>query len=354
MPSAEEAAARAAVAGWLRLQADECGRHGSPLYVELLTRGAADVEAGGDLWALLRGHESDPPDSALALRLMGAANRLRLRDEEPQALASWEAFEEVVGRRYRALDELIGLPVQTNEVGRGAALLFGFAAVAAMFAAKPLRILELGASAGLNLNWDRYRYEGDGFAWGPADSPVRMVGRVIRGIDGKVGPQALVPAEVEVATREGCDAAPVDITTPAGRETLLAYVWPDQEARLTRLEAALALAAAHPIVVDAASAPDWAAAKLAEPAPGLATVVFHSVFIQYLSPEDQARLVATIAAAGERATAEAPLAWLRLEGTGEMEMAELRLTTWPGGEERFLARAGYHGDPVELLESAAG
>jgi hypothetical protein len=348
MPSAEEAAAPATVARWLRLQADECERLGSPLYADLLTGAGADLEADGDLWAVLGGHESDPPDSALALRLMGAVNRLRLRDEEPQAFASWEAFEEVVGRRYRALRELVELPVQTNEVGRGAALLFGFAAVATE-TAMPLRLLELGASAGLNLSWDRYRYEGEGFEWGPADSPVRMVGRVVRGMDGKVGP---LPSTIEIATREGCDAAPVDITTPAGRETLLAYVWPDQEARLTRLEAALALAADHPVAIDTASAPDWAAAKLAEPVPNLATVVFHSVFFQYLTPEEQARLRETIAAAGDRASEEAPLAWLRLEGTGEM--AELRLTTWPGGEERLLANVGFHGDPVELLESAAG
>jgi hypothetical protein len=319
MRLAEEIEARGAVARRLRRQAEECARLGSPLYADLLARTATDVESGGeDTWAVLSGHRSDPPLSALALRLMGAVNRLRLRAEEPQAFASWDAFEEVLGRRYRALRELIELPVQTNEVGRSAALAIGFAAVAEA-TAKPQRLLELGASAGLNLNWDRYGYSS---------------------------------AAIEVASREGCDAAPVDPGAPEGRETLFAYVWPDQEARLARLAAALEVAAAHPVTVDQASAPDWAAAKLAEPAPGLATVVFHSLFIQYLRPEDRARLEATIAAAGDRATAAAPLAWLRMEGAGEM--AELRLTLWPGGEERLLARAGYHGDPVEVLESGAG
>lgn len=69
--------------------------------------------------------------------------------------------------------ELIQLPVQTNEVGRCAALLFGFLTVAGKDP-PPLRLLEIGASAGLNLRWDRYRYEANGFAWGPADSQVRV------------------------------------------------------------------------------------------------------------------------------------------------------------------------------------
>ena len=57
-----------------------------------------------------------------------------------------------------------------------------------------------------------------------------------------------------------------------------------------------------------------------------------------------AHLREVIHAAGERATGAAPLAWLRMEPAGER--AELRLTTWPGGEERVLGTAGYHGHPV--------
>ena len=53
-----------------------------------------------------------------------------------------------------------------------------------------------------------------------------------------------------------------------------------------------------------------------------------------------------VAEAGARASDEAPLAWLRMEP--DVERAAIRITTWPGGEERLLARAGYHGTPVEL------
>ncbi|MGD9736853.1 MAG: DUF2332 domain-containing protein [Solirubrobacterales bacterium] len=344
MPGAE----RERVAGRLRWQAEACRRLGSPLYAELLAPAADDVEAGGATWEVLRGQRQEPTFSSLPLRLTGAVNRLVLAGEEAEAFAGWEAFREVLARRRDELRELVDLPVQTNEVGRSCALLFGFQAVAGRWEL-PLRTLELGASAGLNSNWDRYRYEAADFACGPADSPLRLS-------DWRLcfpmGNFCANDAEaVEVASREACDAAPVDASTEEGRRTLLAYVWADQRRRVERLTAALEVAAAHPVRVDEAPAAAWAAERLAEPAEGVATVVFHSVLLWYLPEDERAALLATIATAGERASAVAPLAWLRLEGPGEL--AELRLTTWPGGEERLLGRAGYHGDPVELLESPA-
>lgn len=344
MPGAE----REAVAGRLRWQAEECRRLGSELYAGLLGRAAEDVEVGGPDWEVLRDQREEPTFSALPLRLMGAVNRLVLAGEEREAFAGWEAFRDVLLRRRDKLRELVDLPVQTNEVGRSAALLFGFLAIAGRWAF-PLRTLELGASAGLNSNWDRYRYEAEDFAWGPADSPLRL--RDWRFCPPRRGQKRQLPGTVEVTAREACDAVPVDAATEEGRRTLLAYVWPDQRRRVERLEAALAVAARHPVPVEQAPAAAWAGERLAEPVASVATVVFHSVFLWYLPEDERAELSATIAAAGERASAEAPLAWLRLEGPGEL--AELRLTTWPGGEELLLARAGYHGDPVELLESPA-
>ena len=339
------AADREEIAGRVRWQVEACRGLGSPLYAELLERAAVDVEAGGPAWEVLRDQREEPTFSALALRLMGAVNRLVLSGEEPEAFASWEEFRVVLERRRDDLRELVDLPVQTNEVGRSAPLLLGFLEVAA-WTALPLRTLELGASAGLNSNWDRYRYEAEGFAWGP-ESPLTIRDwRLFRQIDGK---GANHPERVEVVSREASDATPVDASTSDGRQTLLAYVWADQRRRVERLQGALEVAAAHPVRVERAPAAAWAAERLAEAIEGVATVVFHSVFIFYLPEREREELVAAIAAAGERATATAPLAWLRLEGPGEL--AELRLTTWPGGEERLLARAGYHGDPVELLES---
>jgi hypothetical protein len=336
-----------AIAGRLRWQVDECRRLGSPLYAGLLERAAADVEAGGATWEVLRGQRDEPTFSAVGLRLMGAVNRLVLGGEEVEAFEGWEAFRDVLERRRDEVRELVALPVQTNEVGRSAALLFGFLAIAS-WTSLPLRTLELGASAGLNSNWDRYRYEVPGFAWGPESSLRLGDWRFFLCMREQSANAAHGPQRVAVAAGEACDAAPVDVTTEEGRRTLLAYVWADQRRRVERLQGALDVAAAHPVAVDRAPAAAWAAERLAEPAEGLATVVFHSVFAFYLPEDERAALLATIAAAGARAPADAPLAWLRLEGPGEL--AELRLTTWPGGEERLLARAGYHGDPVELLE----
>lgn len=336
------------VAERLRIQAAYCEGIGSPLYADLLSRAAADFEAGGPVATVLRGREDDATDSMLALRLMGAVNRLVLRGREPTLAdlygdpgrdpeATWDAFREAVERNAAELTRLVDLPVQTNEVGRCAALLPGFLAIAAG-TGLPLRLLEVGASAGLNLRWDRYRYSAGDFDWGPADSPVRLDFELRGDLDAS--------PRIEVAERGGCDAAPVDPASPEGRETLLTYVWPDQAGRVERLRAALEVAAAVPVKVEREGAAAWIERRLADPAPGRATVVYHSIVLQYLSEDERAAFHANLEHAAGCATAEAPLAWLRMEPADAL--AAVRLTTWPGGEDRRIARAGYHGSPVEL------
>jgi hypothetical protein len=341
-------AAEMAVAGQLRWQAEMCGKIGSPLYAGLLERAATDVEAGGPIGEPLRGHEDDPQLSVLGLRLMGAVNRLVLAGREP-ALAdayangdpthAWETLRDVVGRNGAELHELVDLPVQTNEVGRCNALLSGFMTVAGE-TGMPLRLLEVGASAGLNLRWDRYRYAAGNFSWGPAGSPVQL------GFELE-GQAPTFPPTVEIATRHGCDASPIDPTTEAGRLTLLAYIWPDQAERIVRMQAALKIASELPVQVDREPAAAWTKRMLSVPAPGQATVLYHSIVSQYLSDEERSAFHANIQAAGGRTTADAPLAWLRMEPGGER--ADVHLTTWPSGETRHIARVGYHGSPVELL-----
>ncbi|MGC1851037.1 MAG: DUF2332 domain-containing protein [Solirubrobacterales bacterium] len=331
-------------------QAKACRRLGSPLYSELLEHVAVDLEEGGPSWEILQGHEHDPRGSALALRLMGAVNRLVLGGEEPgleriyrdpngDRVEAWREFHALLEREPERLRDLVNRPVQTNEVGRCAGLLPGFLAVAAM-TGLPLRLLEVGASAGLNLYWDRYLYVSDRASWGPL-SPLEILFEVegdgtFPEVDG-----------IEIAERRGCDAAPIDPSSADGRADLLAYVWPDQTGRIERMRAALEIATSDGRAeVNRASAAVWVKRVLREPAPGRATILFHSIVEQYLSEEELTSFHRSIREAGRRATLGAPLAWLRMEPDGDR--AAVRLTLWPDGEDRLIARAGYHGNPIEL------
>ncbi|HEY5709523.1 MAG TPA: DUF2332 domain-containing protein [Solirubrobacterales bacterium] len=340
--------AQESIAGQLQWQAEACRMIGSPLYAALLERAAADVEARGPVWEVLRSHEGDPRFSVLGLRLLGTVNRMAITGREPELAAAyeardasraWKALRDAIERNAAELRPLVDLPVQTNEVGRCNALLFGFLTVAAETDI-PLRLLEVGASAGLNLRWDRFGYRANGFAWGPSDSPLQL------GFELEGTPPAL-PATVEVAERRGCDANPVDALTPEGRLTLLSYVWPDQPERIARMRAALTVAEKVPVTIEHETAAAWTERMLAEAASGQATVLYHSIVSQYLSDDERETFFGHVRAAGERASADAPLAWLKMEPADDR--ANLELTTWPGGETRRLARVGYHGSPVELL-----
>jgi hypothetical protein len=271
---------------------------------------------------------------------MGAVHRFVLRGDAPELARHypsaggrprrpWPAFLDLLRDRRAELRELVASPVQTNEPARCAALLGGFLEVARA-SSLPLRLLEVGASAGLNLGFDRYRYELGGERWGAADSPVA----IRAGLSGR--PPLDTP--VRISSRAGCDARPLDPRSADDRLTLASYVWPDQPERLERLRAALAVAAESGPAVESARAAEWTEARLAEDAPGVATVVFHSIVMQYLPAAERERF--------ERAfeRARGTVAWLRMEPAGEL--TDVRLTLWPGGEERLLARAGYHGDPV--------
>jgi len=340
------------IARRLRRQAESCRRLGSPFYSTLLEQAADDVLRGGPCWTVLEGHGDDPPGSVIALRFMGGVHRLVLEGRVPELARyypsvggsvqpdeAWAAFRDMVAQHREALRELMGRSVQTNEVGRCAALLGGFLLVAQQ-TGLPLRLLEIGTSAGLNLRWDYYRYEAEDLAWGDPNSPVH--------VDVEL-PERTPPFGIraEVVERCGCDALPVDPCSAEGRLTLMSYIWADQLDRFERLRGALEVAQKVPAVVEQADAPDWLAAQLDNVATGRATVVFHSIVMQYLTEAGRERVQQILEQAGRSATVDAPLAWLRMEPDGAY--AEVRLTTWPGGEERLLAKAGYHGRPVRWL-----
>jgi hypothetical protein len=345
--------AQQTIANRLRWQAGWCERLGSPLYTAILEAAADDVEGAGPAWRLLAGREREPARSFLALRLAGAVHRLVLMGRLPELAALYPSagghadieraparFIEVLADHADEVHGYLDRPVQTNEVGRCAGLIGGFLLVA-QETQLPLAVFEVGASAGLNLRFDRYLYSAPGASWGDAQSPVRFD-------DAFASVTPPLETQLEVAERRGCDRNPLDPRAEEDRLTLMSYVWPDQSYRFELLRGALAIAARDDVVVERAGAAEWAQAVLGERRSGVATVLFHSIVVQYLSPEEGSALHAAITGAGGRATTDAPLAWLFME-PGE-DQTDVRLTLWPGGEERLLAHTGYHSSTVEWLE----
>lgn len=245
------------------------------------------------------------------------------------------------------MEGILASPPQTNEIGRSAVLLGGFLETARATGGKPMRLFEVGASAGLNQLWDQYRYDlGEAARWGDLASPVAVRAEW-------TGPLPPLDAPVAIAGRAASDSAPVDLEDPDARLRLRAYVWADQPARLALLDAAVALARRRGLRVEQGEAGAWIAERLRGRVEEQATVLFHSIAWDYFPDATKAQIRDEVEAAGQRADAAAPVAWLRLEpsvGSGSgIGRPELRLTLWPGGHNRCLARAHTHGPPVAWL-----
>jgi hypothetical protein len=207
----------------------------------------------------------------------------------------------------------------------------------------PIRLFEVGTSAGLNLRADHYHYRYAGNQWGPAQSPVV--------IDDAWQGQLPPGGRLEIVERHGYDIAPLNVTGVTGREgelTVLSYVWPDQHARLQRVRGAIAVARAVPAILERRKAAE-AVAGLAL-AQGALTVLWHSITWQYLCAEERATVRAGIDALAAQADARKPLVHLTLEPAREGPDGTLkflvRSTTWPGGQQRLLAECHAHGAPV--------
>jgi hypothetical protein len=337
------------LSGPLRAQSEACLELGSPMYGELLALCAEDADAGGPVAEVLDGHESDPGPSALGLRLMGSVHRLVLERRAGtlaafypsvggtwEAAGGWRAFTTLLSERPDAVREWLDRPPQTNEVGRAAALYGGLLQLPR---ALPIRLFEIGSSAGLNLRADHLTYvDQDRRRFGSAaDDLVLDPAWTGRRLDG--------PAP-RIEERLGSDLSPVDATTTEGRVLLTAYVWPDQRVRLERLR--------FPVTVRRQGAGSFVTDLAAGPGGGLregtTTVLWHSVMWQYLSPQERAAVSDGVDRWGEAATDARPFAHLRAEpsrrAAGAPHEFLVRLRTWPGGEDRLLGSTVAHGVPT--------
>ncbi|MFM7348618.1 MAG: DUF2332 domain-containing protein [Erythrobacter sp.] len=239
---------------------------------------------------------------------------------EPAALEA--AVRAALAAHAAALEAWIAHPTQTNEVARVA----GLAAVLMELNARapmPCEVLELGCSAGLNLNLAHYACRVGARTALAAHSAVELA-PVWRG---------RLPAvrRVEVVQALGVDLKPLDAACPEDCDRLAVYIWPGERARSQRLDAALALARQHPPQIAEGHAGDWLIDMLAEPQPsGVRRVVFHSMTMQYVDPLERAMIEEALEAAGACAGPERPLMRVGMEWRTDRQVVELRVTTWDG------------------------
>ena len=326
---------------------------GSPFTAALCRQMAKDFKARGPVFDLCKDWSGNPRKDALALRIAGALHHAVLTGSDdvlasayPEKRPNWsmdEVWPRAVHWLAANLDHVrlfIQSPPQTNETRRSIALLPGFLRLAAHYD-MPMDLLELGASAGLNQNWDRFNYQTDEWSReGASDVTIATEW------DGE--PPQYLSARPEIRSRAACDIRPLDVSDPAEALKLKCYTWADQFERLTRLDAAIKLAVETGIHVDPANAADWLEQKIANrPSDGL-TVIYHSVYLIYPPRDEIARTMEIIRSAGEQATASNPLAWLCYEsealfgGDRTSPNMQTRLQSWPGGEVSLLNTSDGH------------
>jgi hypothetical protein len=265
----------------------------------------------------------------LPLRLLGGLHYLVL-----SGLASWDDVDDALDRhgdflRRHAAEQ----QVQTNEVQRSYALLPAFLSVAD---GRPLDLLELGPSAGLNLVWDRYAYRYRTGTWGDSDL-------VLAGDDRVPPPASLLARGVRVARRRGVDRSPVDVTTEHGARVLESFVWADQTERLERLRRAIEILRADPPELITGDYVQLLGSLLADSLDGSQSIVFQTASTMYLTPEE----LESLSRAMHAAALVRPFTYLGTNQGPDNVGYALEAQRFPGGEIERLAVFDFHGEWLE-------
>lgn len=342
-----------ALIDYFTLQAEACRALDSALTAGLVEHMRDDYIARGPVYSLLSEWPTSPVADAVALRLTGALHGAALMGRDAHLVeaykaashgqhdlkALWSHAQDFLAREQDWVRDYLKYAPQTNEARRSILLLTGFLHLAEQFN-MDIHMLELGASAGLNMNWDKFRYELEDWSWGPP-SPVKLTTKW-------TGPPPPTHARLHIASRAGCDINPLNLENEVERLRLRSYCWRDVPGRMERLDGAIQIARATRTRPDKSGAADWLETKLAtRPAQGL-TVVYHSIFLQYPPETERKRIKSLMEEAGAKATPEAPLAWVRFEPetllTGQPNILEpaLDMLSWPGHHKRVLARSNGH------------
>ncbi len=272
------------------------------------------------------------------LRVLAALHYLALSER----IDPWSDVRAVLGaRRERVARFVAEHAVQTNEVQRSWALLPAFLTLAD---GRPLDLLELGPSAGLNLLWDRYRYRYLAGPWGDSRAQLELAGDERRAV-----PSSLLARRVDVRRRRGVDTDPIDVRQEDAALLLLSYVWADQRERLERLRRALELARNDPPELVRGDFVEVLPDLLADRASDALTIVFQTAATGYLTSGqyDELRRILEAAAAGE------PFGWISTRRLSERESErddgyELELALLPE-QPRLAAYMGFHGQWLEWI-----
>ncbi|MBC2667801.1 DUF2332 domain-containing protein [Novosphingobium piscinae] len=322
----------------LLIEADKARGFGQIFMAGVFESLARVLPLAPDLLQMLETWPGNLADAGLIFRLNAGLHALARGDRHPGLAAIYRGAVRMTEPDPLALDLALTIalcegedtlrhwlsgPTQTNEVARIAGLA---ALLLELDARRPMEteLLELGASAGLNLNLARYDIRLGGGRCGEPGSPVQIAPRWL----GPTPPAA----RLRLGATRGVDLNPLDVREAADSERLQAYIWPGEPARSARLQAAITLAHRHPPQVARGRAGSWLGAALAEPqADGVRRVVFHSMVLQYLPPAERETLAETLAAAGAAATPARPLVRVGLEWNDDRSRVDVTATQWHGG-----------------------
>jgi hypothetical protein len=217
--------------------------------------------------------------------------------------------------------------VQTNVVKRAMALCLGLVAIGRQVIA-PIHLVEIGASAGLLLSFNRYGYTLGGSCSGDPHSPVQIAAEWRDD-----GPPPDLDALPPLASVTGIDLNPLDARNEADRRWLEALVWPENREELALLRHALSVVAAHPPQIHAGDAIDLCPLLADQIPPGEPRVAFHAVTRLHVPRDRRAAFDAAITSLGQHG----PLYQLSLEGEGDLDLRD------PSGTLHHLAKVGERG-----------
>jgi hypothetical protein len=255
-------------------------------------------------------------------------------------------------------DELAALlrdrSTQTNEIRRCVALRLGLDHVQRHWPG-PVALVEVGASAGLNLLFDHYRYRlGGEKAPGAAESPV-VVSCDVRDASGSASGARILGAVPTITSRLGIDRNPIDLSDPEARAWLEAFIWPEDVGGLAVLRSAVELAASTPGATVRQGDATTDTARLVADLPGQEPVaVFTASLLSYLAADARAEFVAQL----DKAAARRPVAWIFAEAPGLLAKTDLGISALSGplgqGNTLYavgssLRHAGHHEDQLHAL-----